>query len=262
MINKLKILCIAVLTLIVNACSIDEIEVFADVDYVYFPIANPILEVVDDNGYLEKHYTFVYSNVGVNEEVFSLPIQLAGLPNTTDRNVSFQVNDEYSTAIEGTHFELLSANESFIPANQIDGNIRIKLLKTPEMANQNFKIAIDISDNEYLKAGPQGSCVLNVSDFLTKPSWWGISYNSFLGEFTMKKCALWFKYMDVSYGVDPWEFEPYVKVSENSDGDIIYVADDSTRRQSVQAFVLWLMEGDENGDPYMDENGVLVTDTI
>ncbi|WP_430815950.1 DUF4843 domain-containing protein [Carboxylicivirga sp. RSCT41] len=258
--NKLIIVSLVILLAVVSACSIDEIETFSSEAYVYFPIENERLENIDDFGYLEKNYTFIFeSEQAVSEKLYELPVKIAGAAIDKDRKIAFAVVDSLSSAKEGVHYELVSETESIIPAGVVDGTIKVMLLKTAEMDETMFDLAIKIIDSDDLKAGPQDAIIIKYSNFLLKPNWWNTWT---LGEFTIAKCVLWLNFMGVDDGSDPWAVEPYIIWKKNNAGDDIPWANETARKQSVQMFVLWLEEGDENGDPYIDENGMDVVDTI
>lgn len=257
--SKIKILILIAMVAAISACSIDEIDVFGDADYVYFPIEDRVSDVVNDNGFLEMGYTFVFEEESKHDIVYSMHVKMAGTPKPENRTISFHVVDSLSSATEGVHYELLPASESTIPAGEVNGEIKIKLLKTPEMNNSSVQLAITIIDNETLKAGAQPSASIEYSNFLLKPDWWITWY---LGEFTVVKGVLWFEFMNVKNGENPWSVEPYIRYATDSDGNPVATLDQTAARQSVQRFVNWLQKGDQNGNPYVDENGNLVIDTF
>lgn len=258
--NKIIIVSLIVVLAVFSACSIDEIDTFGSEAYVYFPIENERLETIDEYGYLEKNYTFIFEEEeAITEKVFELPVKLAGTTVDEDRTIAFEIVDSLSSAQEGVHYELLSETESIIPAGAVDGIIKVTLLKTAEMDETMFNLAIKIIDSDDLKAGPQDASVISYSNYLLKPNWWN---SWFLGDFTVEKCVLWFEFMDVYDGSDPWAVEPYIIWKKNNAGEDIPWSNDTARKQSVQMFVLWLEEGDESGNPYIDENGMKVVDTI
>lgn len=249
-----------VLLMLISACTIDEIDTFGTTDYVYFSQEDMSSSVVDDNGYIVNSYTFIFEkDQSLNDKVYSLPVTLAGTAKNADRVISIEIIDSLSTAIEGTHFELVEASQNIIPSGSTKGMVNIRLIRTPEMDENIFSLALNIIDNDQLKAGPMISASINYSNYFLKPDWWD-SYK--LGTYSIVKGTLWMRFMGAIDGTNPWSVEPYIRWVENGEGEQIAIADDTSRQQSVQMFALWLDEGDENGDPYYDENGIKVVDTI
>lgn len=245
------------------SCNTDEIDVFGEQDYVYFNIDDNYGALRDDNGFIKMQCSFALNpDKTITEMIYQLPIKVAGLPQGYNRPVTFEVVDSLTTAVQGEHYSLLQESDSQISEGETEGVMQIKVLKTPEMDDEIFKLAIKIVDNENLKAGPEPLVIVSLSNTYDKPSWWS-SWGP-LKSFTRVKCGLWLEYMEVSDGSNPWDVEPYIYYIDDQNGDGLpdKRTNESAQYESVRLFIEWLKKGDENGNPYIDENGQLVVDTF
>lgn len=249
-----------------NACTIDEIDTFSTEDYAYFDIDDQEGKLIGDYGYILQQYTFALeSDQNTTEKTVTYPVTFAGSPKSNDRYVSVVVIDSLTTATEGLHFDLMSDSENIIPAGEMIGKMALKVYKTEDMDTERYQIALNIVDNDLINAGPKKKLLLTVSNQFEKPNWWYDDpwSNEYIGEYTVTKCRLWMIFHDVLDGSDPWGKEPYVKWTYSYWSEkYIWVPVSSKRLESIRLFALWLAEGDENGDPYIDENGIEVLSTL
>ncbi len=261
--KKIAILSIVFFSLTYISCKVDEIDTFGQDDYVYFPFLTDAQneEEQDENGLMRREFTFALeTDQALTQKEFSVLVNIAGTTKPVDRYISYQVIDSLTTAVEGTHYELLPETASVIPANSAQGVFSLKALKTPEMDSEIFRLAIKIVDNQDLKAGATSGTIISLSNIFDKPIWWRSWLG--LGEFTQTKGRLWFEFMGVTDGSNPWDVEPYIAWVDYGSGTLQRVDNVPARHESIRLFALWLAEGDENGDPYIDENGELVLDTF
>lgn len=259
--KKIFTYCTLIFSIMFNACTVDDIDSFGDQEYINFDIDDNYGALIDENGYVKQDYSFAFEiDQSLNEKVFSLPVMIAGIPKTYDRTFSVQINDTLSTAEEGVHFELFADADNVILAGEETGLFRIKVKKTDDMDTTSYKLAFSIVDNNVIKSGWKSNVVLTISNGMEEPEWWP-SFPS-IGYFTKTKGRLWMAFHGVMDGTDPWLVEPYVEWGYDWQQNWVATPSRSARTTSVRLFVIWLEQGDKDGNPYYDENGDLVLDTI
>jgi len=261
--KNLLIYSVLILCTLFSACSIDEIESFGNEDYVYFDIDDNEGDYIDENGYLKQQFTFALEiDQTLTEKIVDFPVKIAGIPAASDRNFSVEIIDSLTTAIEGVHFDLVPETENFILSGEETGTFHLQLYKTEDLNTAAYKIAVDIVDNGIVNVGPRGKLILSVSNILEEPLWWE-DHDYYLGYFTVQKARLWMIFHGVMDGSDPWNIEPYsewvyLSWSDEWRFEAVY----SKRMESIRLFALWLAKGDEDGNPYIDENGDEVLSTF
>lgn len=261
-----SILSIIISLLIFTACQIDEIKPFGEQDYAYFDIDDKDGVLLDKNKFLMQDYSFLLEfDETIESSIINYPTRIAGTAKNYERHHSIQVVDSLTTALQGVHFELLPETEHTISEGSTTGLIKLKLLKTPDMAHEVYQLAIVIVDNDELKAGPTNRLILSFHNTMEKPYWWPSPQSDLnIGEFTITKCLLWMRFHELLDGSDPWEREPYATWRQNKpgEGDFFWNPNNQQRALSVSQFIRFIEEGDKNGQDYIDENGNKVLDTI
>lgn len=143
--------------------------------------------------------SFAYAKTIAKDSTIFLPVKIAGKSTGTDREFKLSI-DPSSTAVPGTHYEMLSTN-FFIPANQVIGLIGVKLKRTPDMLTKNFLLIFKLEENNNFKTlmqdvvintttGKKKSYIQHtvwINDILKKPKSW---FDTYLGVFSKKKLFL------------------------------------------------------------------------
>lgn len=134
-----------------------------------------------------------------DELLWPLPLEITGVPVDQVLNYKVIVDEEYSTAIEGLHFELLP--EMNIKPLAVGDTCWIRLIKTPEMKTKEFRIVLRLVDSEMLLRGQldYSIAVIRVNDKISRPDWWDdnvVWY--YLGEYSDKKFSLFIDVTGVS----------------------------------------------------------------
>lgn len=178
---------------------------------------------------------------GEDELLWALPVEISGIPVESELQYNVVVDKERSTAIEGTHFELLP--EMNIKPLAIGDTCWLKLMRTPEMETEEFRIVLRIIDSEALLRGPlaYSIAIVRVNDKITRPDWWDdniVWY--YLGEYSDKKYSL---FIDVT-----------------GKADLTGLSDSEIREYALQ-FKYWLKAQKEEGNIIRedDENNTEMT---
>lgn len=143
--------------------------------------------------------SFAFARETVKDSVLKLVVKATGPTASADRIYNLII-DPSSTAVSSKHYEIL--NQKFvIPANKVQDTIRIRFKRIPEMQTADFKLVLNLVENDQFKTLMQ-STVLNsntgkklsfikqtvwVNDILKQPKLW-LDY--YFGTFSRKKIFL------------------------------------------------------------------------
>lgn len=143
--------------------------------------------------------SFSYAKTTLKDSFILIPVMISGPRSTKDREFKLSI-DPISTAISGTHYEMLNQGLT-IPANQEISIIGIKLHRTVDMLTKDYLIVLNLESNENFKTtmkdrvldagtGRKLSYIrykIHINDILKKPAAW---LDSYLGPFSRKKLFL------------------------------------------------------------------------
>ena len=191
-----KIGSICIIGLSIMACQVQETIDFQGKDVVYFELSET--SALDSLG-----LTFAFDNTDVVDKQISLIVQVQGYPKPYDRKAQIKILTDYSTAIEGTHFEEFS-KEIIVPKDSVYGKVPLSFIRIPEMREEIFRLKLKLKSNEHFEtlltgtrlssnAEPTRPVVYDefeftISDILTKPRRWPTYW---LGDFSVKKLYLY-----------------------------------------------------------------------
>ncbi|MCO4294563.1 DUF4843 domain-containing protein [Solitalea sp. MAHUQ-68] len=163
-------------------------------DNIYFEEAGGAIDTR-----LAKDSTAIsFAPVTNADSVVKVVVTTSGLPVNYDREYKLEV-DPRSTAVLGTHFELPADKKFVIRKNVIHDTILVRLVRTPDMLDNQFNIIFNLLPNESfnillkqrLNSGQKPvNCITKkfmVTDAILKPRTWQIG---FFGNFTRKKLFL------------------------------------------------------------------------
>lgn len=237
--------CLLLLVGLLCGCNRD-LDLFDDNGYV-----SVVLEQ-NDEGFSEYSYTFQYLPESTKEAEVLIPVSLAGRTSGEDRNFSIKVVDSLTTAKENIHYQL-DVQNNMIQADAFEGNIYVKLLKTPDMSDVSYTLALEIVENDNFKCGANKLVVITFSNRLEKPEWWYTNSKANIGYYTQRKLALWFEFWGITDGSDPWEDYKEIKWGKE-------VWDVNRATADKEMFKIWL--GEKPEEEVTDENGDLVILTL
>lgn len=143
--------------------------------------------------------SFSYAKSTLKDSVILIPVMISGPTSTTDKDFKLTI-DPASTAVPGTHYEILNKN-FVIPANGQAAIVGIKLHRTTDMLTKDYLMILNLESNENFKltmrdrildaaTGKKVSYIrykIHLNDILKKPAAW---LDAYLGPFSRKKLFL------------------------------------------------------------------------
>ena len=119
-----------------------------------------------------------------------LPVEITGSVLASALDYEVVVDKDASTGIEGTHFSLERVT---FGAGVFSDTLRMKLNRTADMKEGEFRIVLRLKDNENFTVIPSDYdyAIVRVSDKMSQPDWWdrGI-VNDYLGTYSDDKYTL------------------------------------------------------------------------
>lgn len=208
-----KFFIILTITGLLFSCSEDEINKYdvkgekptfyfqRDASYSYKPGTSILLKT-------EYSDSAFYSFAGVNIELTSLrvpfPIKIMGEADKPIK-LKFQINEELTTAIEGTDFEI-NLDTLYVKPNEYKTDLIVNLLRTKKITKETLTIVIDLleTDEYSVLESYNNSDVWSSSnkvfegkrfkyafnEKLSEPWYWNTFGGSSLGVWTVKKFTL------------------------------------------------------------------------
>ncbi|MGE9313539.1 DUF4843 domain-containing protein [Niabella sp. CJ426] len=142
--------------------------------------------------------SFALGGSSTKDSSIKLYVVVTGAPADQDRAYNLVVDSDSSTATPGVHF-VEPAPIQYIRAGKVRDTINLKLLRTADMQDSNYKIIFRLPPNENFNNAMEYKMTsatrrLNytkytvyVTDILKKPARW---LDAYLGSFTRKKLFL------------------------------------------------------------------------
>lgn len=150
-----QLLLLIPLLFLFNGCKKSEIPFYnPQYNAVRFPYATNDKGIKEPAGYVAEDKTFYksysfFSTPDAESHIESIPLYLIGMKSDTNRTVNIEVIKEESAPAD--YFEILEAS---IPANEMKGEIKVKLINRKELQEQNARITLRIKNSDALLAGP------------------------------------------------------------------------------------------------------------
>lgn len=246
---KKKYIVMALASLGLASCSIDEVDTFDGHNYLSFQKS-------------ELTYTFAFEDDDVTSKEFDLPVVYAGRYFDKDATFSIVAVDKKSTATEGVDYEMVNASQQIIKAGTNEGNGKIRLLRSETLKEENLTLVLAIAQNADFLPGVVDTLTVTISDQIVQPTWWDYSYSSYyLGNYSKAKMLLWFEFMGVNDGSNPLdtdEYREYVWYTGYTAPSIVYY--DYAVRPKVAEFRRWLIN--TKGNPIDEALGVPIANTL
>lgn len=127
------------------SCKKETLDTYSGINQVYFRFANATISstMLVDSVFVH----FGYDNIIKSDSIIGINIMVLGDVVNYNRLVNFAIIDSMTTA-KSSDYELLK-NESYIIADSIGGQLKIKLKNTESLNDTVLKIGIVLLDNEY-----------------------------------------------------------------------------------------------------------------
>ncbi len=167
-----QIINLIVAALLLASCSVDEIDTYDGVEYVYF--GNQIV-----------NYSFAY-NPGEESMDIGFPVKLIGNSVDYDRKVNFFV-EAGTENLEIADFELVPG---VFRKGMFEDTIYVRLHNSEKLLTEEVSMLIRLSASEDFEPGPTYvvQALLNFSNKLIQPEWWNTAVTrDYLGDYSDKK---------------------------------------------------------------------------
>lgn len=232
----------------ISGCT-EEIKMFDNNYYLSIDLGK-----TEDKEFSEYSYTFKYQDPDLKETEIAIPVIYAGRLQTEDKTFTVKVVDSLTTAVEGIHYQLLNDKNS-IAANQYQGKLNVKLMKTEEMIQKSYTLGLVIENDDNFKYGDNRLVVITFSDKIEKPEWWYTLSTGHIGYYTERKLVLWYEYWGITDGSNPWGGPPYYTFRGGR-----WLPDKAACLTSKEMFKAWLNKREDA--PVRDENNDLIIFTL
>ena len=157
------IIILLVAVALLGACSEDKFTTYDSTRFLYFTkgiTADSITESF-----------FFYPDKNTHD--ISLELLFAGNPVTSDVAYRVDVDESLTTAVKGTDFDY-EPNGTWRAGKERD-TLVLKLIKTPKLDNQMFRVVLKITPTDGFEAGPTANARSQRVVFTSKaiaPTWW------------------------------------------------------------------------------------------
>ena len=131
-------------------------------------------------------FTFL-SQPDVTEFIVEIPISMAGMVDSTDREVAVK---DLGCGNPATQYEIVSA---FIPKGEVTGNLSVRVTWTENLDVANDTIGFEIEASDIFEVGQEEYLknYLIVSNLVSKPVWWDEEDGDYvLGNYTDQKMQI------------------------------------------------------------------------
>ncbi len=240
--NKYKIFLIAFTAglFVITGCTKNELMDYQLEGKVYFYERTEISTV--ESRVTEKNYSFALQNSALMVDTFKIKVKLMGNLIDYDRTFIAKVDEETSTAIEGTHYQLL---EGVMKANEYISYLPIVLYRTVDTQEEAVDINIELTDDGDLGRGNTEDLEFHLTwgDILLKPDHWP---DYFFGVYSINK----YRFAIDVLGLTDW---PQTARITTALEEGVYTI------SQIQGFAITLNEAyetyrEENGPIYVDDN--------
>lgn len=122
----------------------------------------------------------------VTEDLVEVPVQLIGLASSQPREISVEVLNDRSTAVENTDFVI---ETSEIQADSIKGVLKVTVKKTDALNQASRKFTLRLCANEYFEAAPINQSVFTIvlnNELMAPEGWIFGEYSQVKHEFVIK----------------------------------------------------------------------------
>ena len=155
------------------------------------------------------NYTFAMDELGLTKKRLAIPVRVMGTSPTEDLPYTVSIIDSLSK-IKASDVKIEPA---IFHAGLFVDTLYVVVNKTEQMADQVLHFTLEVQENAHFKKGLGDNVKLkvNVSDMLTKPTWWE-KFRAYFGPYHKEVYQQWIQIYPL--GVDPTPHiitgEPYL----------------------------------------------------
>lgn len=195
----IQLLAAAGILLLAAACKKESLITYNASDNIYFDYRSGVDPSRNQLGVLADSldYTFAYSQAGVKDTLFPIPIAITGAPVNASRTYKVIV-DAGATAAEGTHYQFTPL---IVRPGHVVDTMFIRFKRAADLRQGKVSFTLRMAPNESfateLRNRTSNSDTVNalrlkitLSDMLLAGPDWDISYYRYFGAFSEKKMRL------------------------------------------------------------------------
>lgn len=244
------------------SCNEDEIKTFdSDVEAIYFQYGySTYVGGSTEHYYDSLFFAFSKQRDELTDTIVYTVAKTMGVVKDYDRPFTVTYDKEKTTAIEGTHFEIIQSS-CVIPAGASKAKVEVKLKRTADLMEKQVEVYLKLEENEHFvvpfeKQGDYNyfgystneimasRFCFSFSDIYSAPAIWSYYGATYFGPFTVTK----FKYFNKVLGLSTTDWLYY---ETGEDTKIRY----NTLTIYASKLRRILQEAADSGNPVYDEDG-------
>lgn len=181
-------LAIIVVLLTATGCSIDKIDTWNSLGYVWFSTQDTIT------------FTFAAHDDSMSYTV-NLPLTLAGKTEKYDRELNVEIAEQVRN--DSTKLEVI--RPVIIPADSTSGYVKVRIQKTDNLYHNRDTVRFKITSSDNLLKGLEDNLykTLIVYNRFVKPDWWTVDTEYVIGRYTELKLSIIYKVLGDNITEDP-----------------------------------------------------------
>lgn len=251
---------------VLTACEKNQMMDYHGNEGIYFSVRHGNSSL-NESGYPYQPYSLVeFVRINRPDTLLSIKVQITGPTKDYDRPFTVEINPDSTTAEQGVHYEALPES-LVIPAGAIEGEIPIRVFRTPDLQHDQRTIGLRLIKNKHFElAFPQwdalpeltsGTIVpefdaslhtIRLNDIMVEPEVWlgslqdGNRESGLMGVFTREKMELLTDLFGVTY-------EDFMSEESMPLVRSVLIANDASQ---------YLIERYNAGDPVLEADGRLM----
>ncbi len=132
-------------------------------------------------------YSFAIKNSAIVRDTIWVPVRIMGQAASHDRTIKFDPVDSLTTAVEGTHYELMTPY--VMPADSFATRLGVIIKRAADLQDTTVHLTLHLEPSPDFKRLLNGQSLyyIKVNDILTKPDNWGGFIQYIFGEYSQVK---------------------------------------------------------------------------
>lgn len=252
----------ALMSISLFSCQEDEINTFdSDVQGIYFQTGNVVYIGSSTEQYYDSaFFSFSKCRDELTDTILYVTAKTMGNVKDYDRPFTVTYDKEKTTAVEGTHFEIIESS-CVIPAGASKTRVEVKIIRAKDLADKTVDVYLKLEPNEYFEVPFETQGDYNYytyqsdeimasefcwsfSDIYAAPFIWSYFGEEYFGKFTVTKI----KYFNKVLGL---KAEDWLYYETGEDTKVRY----NTLTIYASKLRRILQEAADSGNPVYDEDG-------